>query len=66
MNNEAIKIYVKDVYHKYVIYKKRKEYLIDYYFKDQYLSTYDIYSLDINSKTEDIHEFIKELIKKNN
>ena len=66
MQNEVIKIYVKDEVHKYVIYRKRKELLIDYYFKDNYLSTYDIYSLDFNNNTAEIHSFIKELQKKFN
>jgi hypothetical protein len=66
MQNEVIKIYVKDEVHKYVIYRKRKELLIDYYYKDNYLSTYDIYSLDFNNNTAEIHSFIKELQKKFN
>jgi hypothetical protein len=66
MQNEVIKIYVKDEVHKYVIYRKRKELLIDYYYKDNYLSTYDIYSLDVNNNTAEIHSFIKELQKKFN
>lgn len=55
-----IKTFIIDNDNLFIIYKKRKEILVDYFYKLNYLSTYDKYTIENKGIFSQIYDYLME------